>query len=229
MILLFPVLLVLFLVLGLWLAHRGGWWAYKKYHHVFAYIGGFALVLVLVFGDEVFGHYYWQHLCKTEGGLHVYKKVPVDGFWYDEGAADSVAADFFRRKGYEYSYIEGKYSRNYGKDSNKLYRYSLDDSKHMIRTEITTPKSFYIYTDESVSYPHFIWGHNATVRDVKNRELIGVHRLIGYKGGVIRRALLKFVGAQEGSASYCGNDGGSVIKAAIPPIQSKNIKKGSKS
>jgi len=32
MILLYPVLLLLFLVLGLWFAHMGGRWAYKKYH-----------------------------------------------------------------------------------------------------------------------------------------------------------------------------------------------------
>lgn len=41
-------------------------------------------MLVLVFGDEVFGHYYWHYLCETKGGLHVYKKVPVEGFWYND-------------------------------------------------------------------------------------------------------------------------------------------------
>lgn len=220
MILLFPFLLLFFYVIGLWFAHKGGRWAYKKYHHFFAYIGGFLLVSVLVFGDEVFGHYYWRHLCETKGGLHVYKKVPVEGFLYN-GPFDIGFAKEFLFRGYRY--IEGIEEKGYDYKSGRgqLYRYKLNSNKEVTSSPIDEPQSRYMYTNETVKYPHFIWGYDITIRDVQTNELIGVERRLGYQGGVVKKALYDFVGAQEGSANYCG-DGGNVINATIPPMHTKN-------
>lgn len=225
MILLFPVLLLLFLVFGLWLAHKGGRWAYKKYHHILAYIGGFALVLVLVFGDEVFGHYYWQHLCKAESGLHVYKKVPVEGFLYNGGPFDKPYAKEFLDRGYQY--IEGIEEKGYDYKTGRgqVYRYELNNNKEITNLPIDELRSRYVYTNETVQYPHFVWGYDHAIKDVQTKELIGVQSLIGYRGSVVIKFLRHLTGAEfEGSAAYCGHGvfGSSVIRATIPPIKLKN-------
>jgi|GEM_PF-3765788 len=218
MILLFPFLLLFFYVIGLWLAHKGGRWAYKKYHHVFAYLGGFVLVLVLVFGDEVFGHYYWRYLCETKGGLHVYKKVPVEGFWYNDG--DLGNAKEFLGQGYQY--IEGSYAY-YDKDRSKPYRFTMDATDKLIYTQINEPQSKYMYRHEIVSYPHFVWSYQSTIRLVKTNELIGINRDFGTHGGVVMKFLRHITGAEfEGSGDYCGINYSDVIKATIPPMQTKN-------
>jgi hypothetical protein len=226
MILLFPFLIILFIALGLLFAHIGGSWAYEKYQHTLAYFAGFAIVLVLVFGDEVFGHLYWQHLCKTEGGLHVYKKVPVEGFLYNDGSGELTFAKEFLDKGYQY--VEGRYAY-YDKDRSKPYRFTLDASGELVYTQINEPQSKYMYKHETVSYPHFVWSYQSTIRLVKTNELIGIHRDFGTHGGVVMKFLRHLTGAEfEGSADYCGINYSDVINATIPPIQSKTLKNGSK-
>lgn len=221
MILLFPFLLLFFFVIGLWLAHKGGRWAYKKYHHIFAYLGGFLLVLVLVFGDEVFGHYYWRHLCETKGGLHVYKKVPVEGFWYDGHL--TFGKDFLNQG---YQYVESKYAY-YDKDIDKPYRFTIDTSGQLVYARIDKPRSEFIYKYETVNYPHFIWSYASTIRNIKTNELIGINQDFGTHGGVVIKFLRHLTGAEfEGSADYCGINYSDVVKATIPPIQSKTLKNG---
>lgn len=223
MILLFPVLLLLFLVLGLWLAHKGGLLAQSKYQHKFAYVGGFAIVFSLIFGDEIYTWASWHHMCDTKGGVHIYKKVPVEGFLYDVGAVDGIAADFFTREGYKYKYIEGKYSKNYGINRDKLYRYELDEVGKVVKNEIEKPQSQYVYKIETVNHSHFIWSYSSTIRNVKTNELIGIDQTFGTKGGLVMKFLRYITGAEfEGSADYCHFYSEDVIKAAIPSFENTN-------
>ena len=98
----------------------------------------------------------------------------------------------------------------------------MDASGKLIYTQINEPQSKYMYRQEIVSYPHFVWSFQSTIRLVKTNELIGVSRRFGTHGGVVMKFLRRITGAEfEGSADYCGVNYSDVIKATIPPIQSK--------
>jgi hypothetical protein len=68
MFLLFLTLLLLYVVGGLFIIFWGARWAGKRFQSLFAYGGAFVLIFAAVFGDEVYGYAYWQHLCSTQGG-----------------------------------------------------------------------------------------------------------------------------------------------------------------
>ena len=85
MFLLFPFLLLGYLLLGFKVSRAGARWAGRRFQSRLAPWVVFAVLFAVFFGDEIYGYWYWQHLCKTEGGLHVYKRVPAEGFWYKRG------------------------------------------------------------------------------------------------------------------------------------------------
>ena len=66
--------------------------------------------------DVIIGKIYFNHLCKTQGGLKVYQNVRADGFL----SKNSIASGDSRlHKKQGFSYFEGMKSFGYGKYQGK--------------------------------------------------------------------------------------------------------------
>lgn len=219
MFLLFLPLLLLYVVGGLFVVCWGARWAGRRFQSRFAYGGAFILIFAAVFGDEIYGYAYWQHLCSTQGGQHVYKRVPVEGF-REAGKTNDGIAEEFLRKGY--AYVESGHYRDHGEKRGQLYRYTLGNG-HVVRTPISDSQSRYIRSENiAVPYPHYIWAYEIYIKDQSTGELLSVNRSFGYKGATIVRALRAITGANfEGSASYCGEFSGNQLIDTIPPLNQK--------
>jgi hypothetical protein len=223
MLLIFPVLLLGYLLLGLIVSIGVARWSSSRFQSKFAPWAVFAVLFALFFGDEIYGYWHWQNLCKTEGGLHVYKRVPVEGFRYMGGSAD-VAADGFLKSGY--GFLEGTYSGDYDDKAGRLYRYSPAGDGQLNRTMITQLKSRFTFSsDSAVPYPHYAWAYETYIKDSLSGEMLGVGRQFGYRGATVVRYFRAITGAdREGSSESCGdNNPSQLIAQTIPPIQA-NLK-----
>jgi hypothetical protein len=66
----------------------------------------FAVFLFLPFADQIIGRYYFDHLCETEGGLHVYQTVELGPKFYHEDGSPR----FMDSKGrFDGSIFNGRY------------------------------------------------------------------------------------------------------------------------
>lgn len=220
MLLIFPVLLLGYLLLGLVISIGVARWSGRRFRSRLAPWAVFALLFALFFGDEIYGYWHWQHLCKTEGGLHVYKQVPVEGYMRG-GLSESGAAEYLRPG---YSYLEGNDYRDYGENKGRLYRYALDGNGQVNRTMIDKPQSRHIRSQEiSVPYTPYVWANETVIRDRFTDEVLSANRSFGYKGATIVRIFRAMTGANyEGSASYCGEFNPKQLSETIPPIQRNN-------
>jgi hypothetical protein len=218
MLLIFPVLLLGYLLLGLGVSIGIARWSGRRFQSRLAPWTVFAALFALFFGDEIYGYWHWQRLCKTEGGLHVYKRVLVEGFRYGGGSAD-VVADWLLKSGY--GYVEGTYSEDYDDKAGRLYRYTLASDGQVNRTMITQLQSRFTFSsDSTVPYPHYAWAHETYIKDSLSGEMLGVGRQFGYRGAIVVRYLRAITGAdREGSSeSCCENNPSQLIAQTIPPI-----------
>lgn len=223
MLLIFPVLLLGYLLLGLAISVGFARWSGRRLQSRIAPWLVFTVLFTVFFGDEIYGYWHWQHLCKTQGGLHVYKRVPVEGFLYEAGSADVVAKDFFERG---YRYVEGRHSKDYDEKAGRLYRYTRGDDGQVNRVMINQPQSHHVYSDKSsVLYPHYAWAYETYIKDSLTGELLGVGRQFGYRGATVVRYFRVITGADgPGSSESCGDNSPiQLLAKTIPPIQS-NLK-----
>lgn len=66
----------------------------------------FALLLFLPVSDQIIGRYYFDHLCETEGGLHVYETVELGPEYYYEDGSPKFIDD---RGRFDSSVFNGRY------------------------------------------------------------------------------------------------------------------------
>ena len=217
MLLIFPVLLLGYLLLGLIVSIGVARWSSRRFQSKFAPWAVFAVLFALFFGDEIYGYWNWQHLCKTEGGLHVYKRVPVEGF-KGNGLSEGFAGEYLR-KGYRF--VEGTDYRDYDDKAGRVYRYTLTGDGQVNRVMIKQLVSRFAFSsDSAVPYPHYAWAHETYIKDSLSDELLGVGRQFGYRGSIVVRYLRAITGAdREGSSEFCGDNNPSQLLAqTIPPI-----------
>lgn len=220
MLLIFPVLLLVYLLLGLGISIGVARWSGKRFQSRLAAWAVFAVLFASFFGDEIYGYWHWQHLCKTEGGLHVYKRVPVEGFFIGDGSVGSGTAREYLKPTYSgrnslYKFVEGK-------NNNLLHRYSAGPGDEFdIQDEvIDKPSSLYAMSEQKVTYGlHHAWSNERSIYNMVTRERIGITRDFGYQGATVIRFLRAITGAdREGSGSYCGDTKG-FPEAIIPPTE----------
>lgn len=218
MLLFFPILLFGYFVLGLGVSVIGARWARRRFQSKAAPWVAFVLLFAVFFGDEIHGYWHWRHLCKTEGGLHVYKRVPVEGF-REKGLSKGFAAEYLRRG---YRFVEGTDYQEYGEHREQLYRYTLDANEQVHRTAIEQPQSRFVRSSAyPVIYPHYSWANETYIKDSLTDELLGVGRTFGYRGATVFRYLRAITGADgPGSSESCGDNNSSLLLSkTIPPIQ----------
>ncbi|TCV82365.1 hypothetical protein [Sulfurirhabdus autotrophica] len=220
MFLLFPFLLLGYLLLGLAVSRAGTRWAGRRFQSRLVPWVVFVVLFTVFFGDEIYGYWHWQYLCRSEGGLHVYKSVPVEGFFINDnsvgvGTAREYLKPIYGERSGLYKFVEG---RNDG----HLHRYSAGSKGEFdIQDEvIDKPSVLYAMSEQSiVSRPNYIWSVERSIYNMTNQERMGIARSFGYQGSTIIRFLRVITGAnKEGSANYCGDTRG-FIEAVIPPIQ----------
>jgi hypothetical protein len=179
----------------------------------------FAVLFVSFFGNEIYGYWNWQHLCKTEGGLHIYKQIPVDGFFIDGSVGTGSAREYLKPT---YGGRRNLYKFVESENNNQLHRYSAGPGDEFdIQDEvIDKPSSLYTMSEKVVFYGlHHVWSNERSIYNMTTQERLGTARSFGYQGATVVRFLRKITGAdREGSASYCGDTRG-FPEAAIPPIQ----------
>ena len=222
MLLIFPVLLLGYLLLGLGISIGVARWSGRRFQSKVAPWAVFALLFAIFFGEEIYGYWHWQHLCKTQGGLHVFKRVPVEGF-RENGLSEGFAGEYIR-KGYRF--VEGTDYRDYDEKAGRLYRYTLRGDGQVNRVMITQLQSRFAFSsDSAVPYPHYAWAHETYIKNSLSGEMLAVGRQFGYRGATIIRYLRAITGAdREGSSESCGdNNPAQLIAQTIPPIQS-NLK-----
>lgn len=217
MLLLFPVLLLAYVLFGLSISivvsRSSGRWAQSRHVQWVVFVALFALF----FGDEIYGYWNWRRLCKTEGGLHIYKQVPVEGF-VEKGRIHEGIAEEFLDKGY--AYIESGYYRDYGEKRGQLYRYSLSNGS-VIRTPINTPQSrFYHSEGHEVSCQPYVLAHESYIKNRVTGEFLSVKRQLYYKGATVVRTLRKITGAEQSAYEQCGASPlNNQLLATIPPLK----------
>lgn len=218
MLLIFPVLLLSYLLLGLAVSIGIARWAGRRFQSRIAPWVVFPVLFALFFGDEIYGYWHWQHLCKTEGGLHVYKRVPVEGF-RENGLSEGFAREYLQRG---YRFVEGTDYRDYGEHRGQLYRYTLGVNEQVNRTAVRQPQSRFVRSSAyPVVYPHYSWANETYIKDSLTDELLSVGREFGYRGATVIRYLRAITGADgPGSSESCGDNNSSLLLVkTIPPIQ----------
>jgi hypothetical protein len=226
MLLLFPVLLLGYLLLGLAVSIGVARWSGRRFRSRIAPWVVFPVLFALFFGDEIYGYWHWQHLCKTEGGLHVYKRVPVEGVWYKGGSGD-FGANWLLERGYKY--VEGTYSEDYDEKAGRMYRYTLSDSGQVNREPIEQPQSTYVYDDIFPKpFPYYVWANESYIKDNRTGDLLGVVRGLSYQGATVVRYFRSVTGADgPGSTETCGeNNPVQLFAKTIPPVESTGNNRG---
>lgn len=219
MLLFFPVLLLGYLLLGLVVSIGVARWSGRRFQSKLMPWVVFAVLFTLFFGDEIYGYWHWRNLCKTEGGFHVYKQVPVEGF-RENGLSEGFAGEYLRNG---YRFVEGTDYRDYDEKAGRLYRYALTGEGQVNRVMIKQPESRFVFSsDSAVPYPHYAWAHETYIKDSLTGELLGVGRHFGYRGATVVRYLRAITGADgPGSSESCGDNNPTLLLAkTIPPIQS---------
>jgi hypothetical protein len=217
MLLIFPVLLLGYLLLGLAVSVGVARWSGRRLQSRIAPWLVFTVLFTVFFGDEIYGYWHWQHLCKTQGGLHVYKRVPVEGFFKDGNIGTGTAREYLKPtpggRGNLYRFVEGK-------KNNRLYRYRAGPGDEFdIQVEaIDKPSSVYAMSEKAAFYDlHHAWSNERSIYNMATQERIGIARSFGYQGATVVSFLRAVTGAdREGSASYCGDTRG-FPEAVIPP------------
>jgi hypothetical protein len=223
MLLIFPVLLLGYLLLGLIVSIGVARWSSRRFQSKFAPWAVFTVLFALFFGDEIYGYWNWQNLCKTEGGVHVYKRVPVEGFFIQGSVSEGTAREHLKISRYKprpvYQFVEGI-------ESGQLYRFTnIQDGEFTIKkVPIAKPSSKYIFApNNTIQHPHYVWSIEEFIYELPDRKLIAVARSFGYKGATVVRALRAMTGANfEGSANYCGSGTALLVIQAIPPSSAAN-------
>lgn len=223
MLLLFPLLLLAYVVAGLGISLLGARSVARRFKSYWLFCGIFTLLFTLIFGDEIYGYIYWKNLCKAQGGLHVSKQVPVEGFFIEGDVSEGVVRDYLKPSYFSkdvYQFIEGK-------DKGRLYKFTAGPgSAFDIQREAILIKAskFSLSSMRFVQYPHYVWSVEYSISDSSTNEQLGIERSFGYKGSTIIRLLRKITGADfEGSASYCPNSRLDIVRTVIPHIEHNNI------
>lgn len=157
--------------------------------------GTVALIVMLLVPtwDILPGVYHFNKLC-ADAGLHVYKTIKVDGFYYKD-AGSGIADYLLRKKGFKYIEAEDE------KAARKLAKYHLSKDGVLLKESIKKPKSRYILSenwkiDEGLNSAKF----EHEVRDRENGEVLAVFRVYGYFGNWVQSIIGRSL---QGMATYC--------------------------
>lgn len=106
-------LILISLVMGIWIVLKVSKRFTSGGTKLAAGIGIFALIFLVLFGDEIAGRIYFNHLCATEAGVKVYKTVELPAeYWDEQGRAKfyNEKNANFNLEGYRVEYETGVYS-----------------------------------------------------------------------------------------------------------------------
>ena len=179
---------------------------------------GKALVIIIAIliptADGIYGRIKLKQMCKTEGGLHIYRVVEgVEGFYYPKFSPDKF---WLSKAGYKF--VEGK-------DNTRL---SLQpDGTYLLQKDVV-PISKYVYDFHNTGDP---------LKDIFNRtdffirardtgEIMGNLIYINYAGGWFERFIAGLYAAR-GSGGSCGSDIDPVsglVTTVLKPIHTTSTK-----
>lgn len=106
-------LIVLALIIGVWAAFVAARRFKSGRGKLTAVLAVFALIFLVLFGDELAGRTYFNYLCTTKANVKVYRTVELpSGYWTHEGAPRFYNEENgnFTLSGYRVEYQTGTYS-----------------------------------------------------------------------------------------------------------------------
>lgn len=148
------------------------------------------IFLLIPTWDIIPGKIYFNHLCKTEGGVKIYRTVEgVEGFMSDAIGSGS-AKHFLNSIGYRY--IEGK-------ELNQFYRYSLSATGVLSEQEIDQPISRYSLTRATSQLPLQVKAQEEVIVDKNSREKLAIKKQFYRSGNWLQVKVSPFLGGGD----YC--------------------------
>jgi hypothetical protein len=193
--------IIVLIVLYLFVSFKGVEYIYDKSQKKRYAILATLFFILLPTWDVIIGKIYFDHLCKTEGGLKVYKNVQADGF------LDTSAFLNFRKSSRIFSddIENARRFLDYGfkfyetsTSDGKFVHFSKDDSGKVIYEIRAEPKSKYEYVvyekDKIVSYVLGIQKvREKLFRDIQNKK-IAVQSIWFTRDGWVGRIMKHFIG-----------------------------------
>lgn len=167
----------------------------KKYYGILTLL----FFILLPTWDVILGKIYFNHLCKTEGGLKVYKSIQADGF-LDKGTF-LIKSDKVFSKDVE----NAKRFLDYGfrfyevvTTDGKFIHFSKDENGSVVYEILEEPRSEYEYIihekDKTVSYVLGIQKvQEKLFRDIQNKN-IAIQSIWLTRDGWVGRIMKYFIG-----------------------------------
>jgi len=139
-----------------------------------------AIFILIPTWDMIPSWLYLEYLCKTEGGLKIYKTVDnVEGF-YEE--------DYYYQKEnvlktYGYKYLE---SREIG--TGKFIRYVLGENSQITKEEVNNPISNFEFIGRNINMrlPLTIYKDEYIIRDIRTKEILSMMKHFHSSGGWLK-------------------------------------------
>lgn len=154
--------LVFLLVLAIYVG--AAWFIVKALSSKKAKYTVIAIFVLIPTWDIVPGWLYLQYLCKTEGGVKVYKSVEgVEGFF--DKSQNMLGRDAVMEYGYKF--MEGE-------EGAQLYRYSVGLNGQLLQEKIDEPTSKYGVQSSDHQLPFNITKHQYTIVDLPTQEKLAM-------------------------------------------------------
>ena len=174
--------LIFLLVLAIYVG--AAWFIVKALSSKKAKYTVIAVFVLIPTWDVVPGWLYLQYLCKTEGGVKVYKSVEgVEGFF--DKSQNMLGRDAVLKYGYKF--MEGE-------ESGALYRYSVDQNGQLQREKIDEPTGKYGVQASDYHLPFNITKYDHTIVDFQTQEKLAVSVTFYRAGNWIQQIAKQLLG-----------------------------------
>lgn len=195
--------IIVLIVLYLFVSFKGVEYIYNKTHKKRYAVLATLFFILLPTWDVIIGKIYFDHLCKTEGGLKIYESVQADGF------LDKSKTLLVRNKVQTSDIENAKRFLDYGfkfyeviAHNGKIVHFSKDESGGVVYEMLEKSEAKYEYVlyekDKIVSYVLGIQKvREELFRDIQNENIV-VRSIWFTRDGWVGRIMEYFIGRGMG-------------------------------
>lgn len=212
---------IVLIVLYLFVSFKGVEYIYDKTHKKRYAVLATLFFILLPTWDVIIGKIYFDHLCKTDGGLKVYESVQADGF------LDKSKTLLVRNKVQTSDIENAKRFLDYGfkfyeviAHNGKIVHFSKDESGGVVYEMLDNAESVYVYNRSNDIFDSIILGvyHDEKKILGSSEEATGTY-ITYFRIGWLARVVRKYIGGVH--AEYCPVKYTSLIEAVSKKINFK--------
>lgn len=214
--------IIVLIVLYLFVSFKGVEYIYDKSQKRRYAILATLFFILLPTWDVIIGKIYFDHLCKTEGGLKVYESVQADGF------LDTSKTLLVRNKVQASDIENAKRFLDYGfkfyevvAHDGKIVHFSKDESGSVVYEVLDSAESVYAYNKSNDVFDSIILGvyHDEEKFLSSSGKAIGTY-ITYFRIGWLARVVRKYIGGVH--AEYCPAKYTSLIEMVSKKINFKS-------